>query len=344
VSAPERTPVTIITGFLGSGKTTLINRLLAHPDMGETAVVVNELGEVSLDHLLVRQISDDVVVLASGCICCTVQGELVDALRELFMMRTRREVPAFVRLAVETTGLADPAPLVGTLARDVMFKECYGLDGIVATVDGVLGHRQLDEHQEAVHQAALADRIVLTKTDLAPAPDIAQLRARLARLNPAASLIEAAHGEVAPAALLDAGPFDAATKTPRVRDWLRADAYHGHDHGHDHAPHGVGRHDADIRSFCIELEAPIEWPKFRGWLDRLLRDDGENLLRIKGLLNVVGRDTPLVLQCVRHVQHQPVMLSAWPDADRRSRLVFITRGLERAPIEAALRQHFGGLT
>ncbi len=339
--AATSTPVTIITGFLGSGKTTLLNSLLGDPEMGETAVLINEFGEIGLDHLLVREISEDVVVLSSGCICCTVQGELVDSLRDLFIRRLAREIPDFTRVVIETTGLADPAPIIGTLVRDPLFKDCYRLDGIVTTVDAAHGEGQLDSHMEAVKQAAIADRIVLTKSDIAQAETIDALQARLRNLNPAAPILAAEHGNIAPDALLNAGLFDALTKTPQVQDWLNEDAYpgdgHDHDHGHNHRPN-VNRHDDHISSFCLTLDVPLQWNRFRPWLGRLLQAEGEKLLRIKGILNVEGKDAPQVLHCVQHTYYPPVALPAWPGDDHRSRLVFITRDLGRDEIEADLQK------
>ncbi len=337
--AATSTPVTLITGFLGSGKTTLLNSLLANPEMGETAVLVNEFGEVGLDHLLVREISEDVVLLSSGCICCTVQGELVNSLRELFIRRLAGEIPDFTRVVIETTGLADPAPIIGTLVRDPLFKDCYRLDGIVTTVDAVHGSGQLDDHMEAVKQAALADRIVLTKSDIAQGEAIVALRARLRGLNPAAPILAAEHGDISPDALLNAGLFDARTKTPQVHDWLNEDAYptDGHDHDHGLDPN-VNRHDDHISSFCLTLETPLQWNRFRPWLGKLLQAEGEKLLRIKGILNVEGKEAPLALHCVQHIYYPPVTLPAWPGDDHCSRLVFITRYLGREKIESDLRE------
>ena len=350
---PEPIPLSLITGFLGSGKTTLINRLLSRGDMDETAILVNEFGEIGLDHLLVQQVSEDIVLLQSGCICCTVSGELVDSLRELFVRRVRGEIPAFRRVVVETTGLADPAPIIHTLMADPTLEERYRLDGVVTTVDARHGSGQLDTHPESVKQAAVADRIVLTKADVAEPELVARLRARLAALNPGAPVITAEHGNVAPAALFDAGLFDPRTKTADVERWLNEEAYargrrdpgHGHGHGHeheheheqDHEHHDVNRHDARIRTFCLTAAQPIAWERFAEWIEMLLSTQGDKMLRVKGILNVAGADAPIAIHGVQTMFHAPTALPAWPNADVRSRIVFITRDLGQGAIEDSFR-------
>jgi len=327
-------PITVLTGFLGSGKTTLLNALLARPEMGDTAVLVNEFGEVGLDNLLVREASEDVVVMNSGCICCSIRGDLIEALRGLFRQRVMGEVPEFKRVVVETTGLADPAPIIHTLMTDLMLANRYRLDGIVTTVDGVLGGGQLDEHAEAVKQAAVADRIVLTKTDMAD--DRAALETRLRELNPAAPVLPASFGDVDPDALFDAGLFDAKSKIPDVEAWLNEQAY---EDGHHHHHHGVdvNRHDDHITSFCLTFEDPLPWAGFSHCLELLLATKGANLLRVKGILNVQGETQPVIIHGVQHVFHPPVALPEWPDNNESSRIVFITRDLGREAIEQVFR-------
>jgi len=332
-------PVSVITGFLGSGKTTLLNALVAHPAMGETAVLINEFGEVGLDHLLVRKIDETIILLNSGCLCCSVRGDMITALRDLFLKRVRGEVPQFARAVIETTGLADPAPIIHTLMGDPLLGARYRLDGVVATVDAVNGDGQFDAHPEAVKQAAMADRLVLTKCDLAGGAAVAALEARLRRLNPAAPICRADHGDVPPAALFPAGLYDPATKSADVARWLNAEAYapgqdHDHDRGYDH---DVNRHDDRIRSFCLTFDEPLVWERFVEWMEILQSARGQNLLRIKGILNVAGEARPVVVHGVQHVFHPPATLPAWPTADRRSRVVFITRDLGKTAVEAAWR-------
>jgi G3E family GTPase len=337
----ERLPVSLITGFLGSGKTTLLNRLLRHSGMADSAVIINEFGEVGLDHLLVEAVEGEVAVLASGCVCCTMRSDLEETLRRLLAQRDRGEIPAFQRVLVETTGLADPAPIVQLLLNNPLLSHFVRLDTVVTTVDAVHGEKQLDAHAEAVKQAALADRLLLTKTDIADAGAIDPLRARLARLNPGAALSVVANGEIEPDRLFGAALFDPARKTPDVRRWLKQEAYENG--GHHHAAHHHGHaHDDAIHSFCMIFEQELDWMMVNDWLGALRRSSGEKLLRVKGILNLAGEPAPVAIHGVHHVFHPPVLLNAWTDDDRRSRIVFITRDLEREQVEAGWRRVCGG--
>ncbi len=343
-------PVTVLTGFLGAGKTTLLSRLLRRPELTRTAVLINEFGEIGLDHLLVERVEGDVVLLSSGCLCCAVRGELVESLNRLAVQRTDGALD-FDRVVIETTGLADPAPILHTLMGDPAVLRHYRLDGIVTVVDAVNGSATLDAQPESVKQVAVADRLVLSKVDLAAPEAVAALRARLARLNPAAPLIVAEHGEVDPARLFHAGLFDPARKIPDVAGWLNAEAYREHHHDHDHHdhahhrhepqgqdPHDVNRHDARIRAFCLTFDAPLHWQAVATWLEMLIVTRGESLLRVKGVLDVIGQDRPIAIHGVQHLFHPPATLPAWPEGEaRRSRLVFIVRDLDRAVIEDGLR-------
>jgi G3E family GTPase len=347
----ERLPVSVITGFLGSGKTTLLKHLLAHPDMGETAVIINEFGEVGLDHLLVEKADDDTILLESGCLCCTIRGDLIDAMRSLYKRRVKGEVPPFKRLVIETTGLADPAPILHTLMQDPVLTAVYRLDGVIATVDAVNGESQMDRQTESVKQAAVADRLLLTKSDLSDPARLDALEARLYRLNPAAPIQRIVNGDASPASLFNAGLYDPETKSLDVQRWLKEEAYaerdarahhhhHQHDHGHhdhDHS-HGidVNRHDAHISAFCLTRDTPIDWTKFCSWVDMLTATRGPDLLRIKGVLNVVGETAPVAIHGVQHLFHPPVLLPAWSGDDRRSKLVFITRDIDRAFLAESL--------
>jgi len=342
---PEPLPVSVLTGFLGSGKTTVLRHLLTRPGMDRTAIVINEFGEIGLDHHLLRKIDETTVLLQSGCLCCTVRDDLVSTLRELFFKRRAGEIPAFDRVIVETTGLADPAPIIHTLMRDALLGMAYRLDGVIATVDAVNGEATLDAQEEAVKQAAMADRILLTKVDLAAPAQVAALTRRLRALNPAAPILEVRDGAVEPAALFNAGLYDPESRTLEVRRWLKAEAYgdggahhhdHNHDHDHDHAPLDRNRHDARIRAFCVTYERPLDWERFADWVEMVILAHGRNLLRIKGILNVAGEAAPVVVHGVQHLFHPPVQMEAWPDEDRRSRLVFIVRDAERIFFERTL--------
>ena len=304
--------MTLLTGFLGSGKTTLLSHLLTHPAMGETAVIVNELGEIAIDHHLVRSVDERTVVLDSGCVCCVMRGDLADELRDLFSRRSRGEIPDFRRVAVETTGLADPAPILYTLLSEPVVKHHFRLDAVVTTVDAVNGAAQLDRQPESVKQAAVADRIVLTKVDLVSPKDLSSLQGRIAAVNPTAPVYPVSFGEVDPALL-----FDGPERDPR--DLQLAEPVHSD----------------DVHAFCLFLEEQIDWTAFGVWLTMLLAVHGEHILRVKGLLNV-GDQGPLLLNGVQHMVHPPEHLDTWPDEDRRSRVVVIARGVRRADIERSL--------
>ena len=340
----EPIQVSLLTGFLGSGKTTLLNRLVKHDDMVETAVLINEFGEIGLDHQLVERIDENTVLLNAGCLCCTVQGDLVNALSDLFIKRVKEQVPYFRRVLIETTGLADPAPIIHMLMTAPVISNRYALDGIITTVDAMNADSQMNRHEESVKQAAVADRIVITKSDLVAPEALAALEARIGALNPGAPRFRAVMGEIAPDMLFDTGLYDPKTKTVDVQRWLREESYtaedndHGHDHGHDHHDHAhnVNRHDASISAFCITRDEPIDWEAFVAWVRILIGQHGEKLLRIKGILNIAGRDKPIAVHGVQHMFHDPAELADWPDDDRRSRLVFITRDLDQKIIEEKL--------
>ncbi len=301
-----KTRVVLLTGYLGSGKTTLLSRLLVHPEMGETAVIVNELGEVAIDHHLLRRVDERTVVLGNGCVCCTLRGDLADELRDLLSRRDRGEIPAFGRVVVETTGLADPAPILYTLLGDPVVKHHFELERVITTVDAQHGLRG----EESVKQAAVADRLVVTKPDLT---DPAVLMRELRRLNPAAEIIESVLGDLAPGDL-----FDGDDRDPR-------------DLVFDEAP----AHDHEVRAVCLTFEEPLDWTAFGIWLTMLLQARGGDVLRVKGLLDV-GAEGPLVINGVQHVVHPPEHLPAWADDDQRSRVVFIGRGFSRDELERSL--------
>jgi G3E family GTPase len=304
-----RTPVTLVTGFLGSGKTTLISRLLERPELADTAVIVNELGEVGIDHHLLRRVDERTVLLASGCVCCALRGDLADELRDLLDRRDAGEVPPFRRVVVETTGIADPTPIVNTLLADPLLPHHYALEGVVATVDAQHGLRG----PESVRQAAAADVLAVTKVDLA---DGTAVEAELRRLNPLARIVEAVRGDVDPELLL-AAPGGARVDSTQALSDARHDGHGG------------------IRAVSLALEGPVDWSAFGIWLTMLLQARGADVLRVKGLLDT-GGEGPLLVNCVQHAVHPPVHVDAWPDADRRSRLVVIGRGFTGEELERSL--------
>jgi G3E family GTPase len=327
--------VSLLTGFLGSGKTTLINALLKHADMSETAVLVNEFGEIGLDHILIEKIDEETVLLNAGCLCCSVRGDLARALRELYIKRAKGDIPPIRRVLIETTGLADPAPIIHTLMTDPIIANRFALDGIVTTVDAVNAAAQLDKQPESVKQAAVADRIVVTKSDLVADNAISDLEDRLRRINPGAPIHRAVMGAIHPDALFEAGLYDPKTKSLDVQRWLREEAYAGRDDDH---VHDVNRHDDRIRAHCVVIDTPLRWETFVTWIQTLIAVNGEDLLRIKGIVNIEDQDGPIAVHGVQHLFHDPVRLPDWPDDDRRSRIVFITRGIDREVIDKPLRR------
>lgn len=331
MSVSDLIPVNLLTGFLGSGKTTLLQRLLRSPAMANTAVLINEFGAVALDHLLIGRIDASTVVLESGCICCTVRSDVSVALRELYSKAERDLCRRFDRTVIETTGLADPAPIIYTLMTDPVIRHHFRLSNVIATVDAVNGERQFAENPESVKQAAVADRLVLTKTDLAAPQAIKTMRSRLAALNPSAQVIDANSEPVGPELLLGADVYDPDHRIAEVRGWLDEE---GPGHAHKHSD--LGRHAADITSFHLVFDKPLDWAAFGIWLTMLLNRHGERVLRIKGILNVAGSQTPLCVNGVQHLVHPPFHLEQWPTPERQSRLVFILRDMDPAVIKRSL--------
>ncbi|MBY3169745.1 CobW family GTP-binding protein [Rhizobium laguerreae] len=347
----DRIPVTILTGFLGAGKSTLLNRILKDPSMKDAAVIINEFGDVGIDHLLVESSGDSIIELSDGCLCCTVRGELVDTLANLMDALQTGRVKPVKRVVIETTGLADPSPVMQAIMGNPVIATNFELDGVVTVVDAVNGLQTLDNHEEARKQAAVADRLIVSKKTMADATD--GLEKRLRALNPRAVMMDADSAEAGSAAVLDNGLYDPATKIADVGRWLQDEdsheAHHNHDHNHDgdhhghhrhshdhdgHAhqdPHDVNRHDASIRSFSIIEEKPIDPMALDMFIDLLRSAHGEKLLRMKAIVSISDRpDRPLVLHGVQSIFHPPVRLPAWPGEDRRTRMVLITRDLPEA--------------
>ncbi|MGE0340562.1 MAG: GTP-binding protein [Xanthobacteraceae bacterium] len=339
----EPLPLNVFTGFLGAGKTTLLNRLLKDPALSDTAVLVNEVGDIGIDHNLYEIVEEGIILLSSGCLCCAVRGDLVNSLENLLRARDNGRCKPFNRVVIETTGIADPASVIHIIMTQPYLTLRYRLDGVVTLVDAVNGMKTLDHHEEAVKQAAMADRIVITKTDLPEgAAQLPALRERLKKLNPAAIVLE---GEVRAEALINAGLYNPESKIPDVARWLREeaviaaeeDAHHHHDHhhghGHHHDHHGhkhdqASRHDASIKAFSIATETPVALNTLEMFLDLLRSAHGDKILRMKGIVQLADDpERPVVFHVVQHLMHPPARLDAWPDADRRSRMVFITKDI-----------------
>lgn len=352
-TAVTRIPVSLLTGFLGAGKTTLLNQLTRHPEMAGTALLINEFGEVGIDHHLVETVDDNMMILDSGCLCCSVKGDFIQALKSLHGRLSRREIPPIRRVVVETTGLADPAPVIYTLMSEPFVSARYVCDSVLTVVDASLALGQLGRHAEARRQVVMADRLLISKNDLTDRSGREALLAKLDSLNPAARRITVSHGDVAPGALFGGGLYASNDRLPDVEAWLGHDDHHDHaDHHHHHhdcAEHGCddhhhhhhheperSAHSGSVDSFTVLLEQPVTWRAFSVAMGRILADYSHKLLRAKGLIAVAGTTTPMVVQCVQGVAYPPVRLPAWPRegalADRHGRLVFIADGLTKAEI------------
>jgi G3E family GTPase len=358
-------PLTVITGFLGAGKTTLLNRLLKNPALWDTVVIVNEFGEIGLDHLMMETVSDGMVLMQSGCLCCTIRGDLVNTLEDLLRRRDNNRMMLFQRVVIETTGLADPAPILQTIMGHPYLGLRYQLEGVVTLVDAINGSATLDNQWEAVRQVAVADRLVLTKTDLVPTSGgtVAALQQRLKALNPAAPIVALA--DATAATLLDCGIYDPATKTLDIDRWLQDEAVlaslgrnaHRHADGtvhFDNESHAaaadargqdtadINRHDSAIRAHALATDKAISAQSFALFQDLLRSAHGPKLLRLKGIIKIAENpENPVMVHGVQHVFHPPVVLDKWPDADRRTRMVFITKALDPAFVEGLWQAFLG---
>ncbi|MGI9335436.1 MAG: CobW family GTP-binding protein [Gammaproteobacteria bacterium] len=341
VGGEQRIPITLLTGFLGSGKTTVLNGLLRHPQLRNTAVVVNEFGEIGLDHLLVRSADENVVLLDAGCLCCTINNTLRETLGDLWLGRVRKELPAFDRVLIETTGLAEPGPILQAITNDPFVTDHYRLDGVVACVDALHALDQLDEQPEAAHQVAVADRLLLTKTDVVSERQREAVADRMASLNPAAAIVSAVHGNVAPEQVLDIGLYDGSHGSPNVERWLNAQGYDANVEDRPGAPalahaHDKSRHGEHICSHCFYIDHAVSWAGLAAWCDLMAEAHGDALLRVKGIIEITETGKPVVVHGVHEVFDPPVRLDNWPGKDRRSRLVVISRDLDERILSRSL--------
>ena len=330
-SVSQMVPVNVITGFLGSGKTTLLQRLLRSAQMARTVVLINEFGDIGLDHLLIERVEESLVLLKSGCVCCSIRDDLNAALRTLLGRRDRGEIPEFDRVVIETTGLADPGPILYTLLGEPILRHHFRLANVVTTVDAVNASQHLARNPEGVKQVAAADRLVITKTDLADPARNAAVREMLRHLNPAAEVSEAAAGDIDPDRLL-VEPAGALAKSARSAPRVPEPEV-GPDPSYLQK---LLRHSPSVASLSLVLDQPLDWTAFGIWLSMLLNCHGDNVLRVKGMLQVEGISAPVFINAVQHVVHPPLHLKQWPSDDHRSRLVFITRGMDHALIKRSL--------
>jgi len=322
-------PINVITGFLGSGKTTLLGALLKSPDLHDTAVLINEFGEVGLDHHLIEHAEESTLLMDNGCLCCAIRGDLQGALRDLFSQRDRGEIPPFRRVVIETSGLADPTPIAYTVLAEPVLQHHFRLGNVVTVVDAVNGATQLERHSESVKQAAIADRIVITKSAMTDENALPGLRSSLRRLNTAAPIVDLDREHLDPEALLTSDLYDQAGKQREIAGWMDGIAETGSDpHDHDHSD--------GVTSFCLWFDGPMEWTAFGIWMSMLLNRHGDRVLRIKGILNVAGLPDPVLINGVQHIVHPPTHMTEWPDADHRSRIVFIVQEMSQAELEASL--------
>jgi G3E family GTPase len=335
---PPPIPLTILTGFLGAGKTTCLNQLVSNPALSDTLILINEFGAVGLDHLFIEKVDGDMILMSSGCICCTIRGDLVTTLEDLLKRLDNGRIKAFNRIILETTGLADPAPILHAIMYHPYLMLRYRLDGVVTVIDAINGATTLDVHEEAVKQAAIADRLVVSKTDLAEdAENLNCLVARLKALNPSAQMLLSEEGEATVENLLNCGLYNLDMKTPRVRAWLNAEAIvnaHEHTPNGEHHHHDINRHDDHIRAFCLTSDIPLTPSSFDVFIDLLRHTHGPKLLRVKGILALTDDpQRPVVIHGVQHIFHPPHRLENWPDQDHRTRIVFILKDLDEKFIE-----------
>jgi len=331
IQKSNRTPVSVIAGFLGAGKTTLLNRLIRHPNMSDAAVIVNEFGEIGIDHALVDSALDNAVVMDSGCLCCTIRGDLIDTVRELFAKAEDGTIPRFSKILIEPTGLADPAPIANAVDRMEAMGDPCELAAVVTLVDGQQGARQLDTYEEAARQIAVADTVLVTKADLVDEDAVHDLAMRIDELNPGVPVRPIVHGDIDPGDLFALAARTAVPAAPHE--------HHGHDHEHrhDHAGHGGVSHHGEIAACAVSTDRPLQWARLRTFLETLFSLRGEALLRVKGIVWLEGHGGPVLIQGVGNAFSRPKRLRGDIESPGVSRLVFIHKGLNSAAIEKSFR-------
>ena len=331
-------PVTVITGFLGSGKTTLLSSILKKKEMQKTAVIINEFGEIGLDHALIEHTDENIVELQSGCICCTIQGDLNKTIIDLFEKMMNGKVSSFNRILIETTGLANPVPIIHTLMSSIELIRIYSLDGVITVVDSINGEKTLDLHEESLKQLALAEKIILSKTDIVDKDEIKSLVYRIKEINPVSQIIFSKFGNIPLEKIFGLGAYDPYKKSADVKNWLAAEKYKDKKHHHHH---DVNRHNENIRAFSMMSENPVNMIAFSFFRDMITAALGANLLRMKGIVNIAGEERPAVIHGVQHIFHPVQWLETWPDNDRRTKLVFITQNIKKEQIEDFFRPLMG---
>ncbi len=342
----KRIPVTLLTGFLGSGKTTLLNKLLNHTEMKDTAIIINELGNAGLDQIFANSnlaqtienehIADNTVLLSSGCLCCTLKNELADTMRDLFFKRALQAIPQFNRLIIETTGMADPGPILANLMNEPVIESVYRLDAVVVTIDSVYGLSQIEENSEALKQAAVADVLILTKTDLAGTEQTNTLKEKLISVNPGATQHKIAHGELDPAFVIDVGLFDIATKQPEPQRWLRVPLKAVRPKGTLPQKTPKTNHGDEIVSFTVIMPTPLNWAQLKPHLLWFCQTYGKNLLRLKGIIYAADQPAPLAIHAVHFTPYPPTLIEGWGEEEPLSRIVIIGKGLDELEIRKAL--------